>query len=79
VPSLEKSRLLVYETLVCQVSSYRPATGSGDYLNETTASTDHRFKFNKHAELFVGMNYKAPSVVPVRVNNPDRSPARIKG
>ena len=34
-PSLEKSRLMVYGTLVCQVSSYRPAIGSSDFLNET--------------------------------------------
>jgi hypothetical protein len=34
-PSLERSRLLVYGTLVCQVSSYRPAIGSSDFLNET--------------------------------------------
>ena len=29
-------------------------------------------KFNKRAEYFVGMRNKAPSVAPVRVNNPDR-------
>jgi len=34
-PSLEKSRLLVYRALVCQVSSYGPAIGSSDFLNET--------------------------------------------
>ena len=32
---MEKSRLLVYRTLVCQASSYRPAIASSDFLNET--------------------------------------------
>jgi hypothetical protein len=37
------------------------------------------FKFDKRAELFVGAHNKAPSVVAVRVKNPDRSPLRING
>ena len=34
---------------------------------------------NKCRELFVGVHNKAPSVVAVRVNNPDRSPVGING
>jgi hypothetical protein len=37
------------------------------------------FKFNKRAELFVGVRDKAPSVAAVRVNNPDRSSLGING
>jgi hypothetical protein len=33
------------------------------------------FEFDKRTELFVGMHNKAPSVVAMRVNNPDRSPS----
>jgi hypothetical protein len=36
-------------------------------------------KFNKGAEFFVGVHNKPPSVVAVRVNNPDRSPLTING
>jgi len=35
------------------------------------------FKFKKRCELFVGVHNKTPSVVAVRVNNPDRSPVGI--
>ena|SRR5436190_3443806 len=37
------------------------------------------FKFNKRAELFVGVHNKALSVAAMRVCNPDRSPAGING
>jgi hypothetical protein len=36
------------------------------------------FKFNKRAELFLGVHNKAPSVVAVCVNNPDCSPLTIQ-
>ena len=35
MPSLEKISAAVYRTLVCQLSSCRPAIGSSDFLNET--------------------------------------------
>jgi hypothetical protein len=34
-------------------------------------------KFNKRAELFVGMHNKAFSVAALCINNPDRSPVGI--
>jgi hypothetical protein len=34
------------------------------------------FKFNKRAQLFVGAHNKAPSIVAMSVNNPDRAPSR---
>ena len=37
-----------------------------------------RFKFNKRAELFVGVNNKAPSVAAMRVCNPDCLPVGIQ-
>jgi hypothetical protein len=33
--------------------------------------------FQKSAQLFVGMNNKAPSIIAVRICNPDCSPAGI--
>jgi hypothetical protein len=37
------------------------------------------FKFDKRAELLIGVHNKARSVVPMRVSNPDRSPLGING
>jgi hypothetical protein len=46
---------------------------------EQTGTFQHlTFKFNKRAELFLGVHNKAPSVVAVRVNNPDCSPFAIE-
>jgi hypothetical protein len=37
------------------------------------------FKFNKRGQLFVSADDETPSVAAVCINNPDRSPVRIKG
>jgi len=44
---------------------------------QLAASASHRFQFQKPSELFVGVHYKAPSVVAMCVNNPYCSPAGI--
>ncbi len=38
-----------------------------------------RFKFQKRGQLFISVHDKTPSVVAVRVCNPDRSPVGING
>jgi len=53
-------------SLTCQTNSPQPRTAG--------------FKFNKRAELFVGVQNKALFfVVAVRINNSDRSPLSING
>jgi hypothetical protein len=49
----------------CQTNSLEPVDG--------------RFKFQKRGQLFVRPHNEMLSVVAMRVSNPDRSPARIKG
>jgi hypothetical protein len=44
---------------------------------ENVAAARDAFQFNKRAQLFVGSHNKAPSVISVCVNNPDRSPVGI--
>jgi hypothetical protein len=41
--------------------------------------TDCPFQFHKRGQLFIGAHDETPSLVAMRVNNPDRSPARIHG
>jgi hypothetical protein len=41
--------------------------------------TNRPFQFQKRAELFIGVHNETLSVAAMRVNNPDRSPLRIKG
>jgi hypothetical protein len=50
---------------------------SGDVLRPVL--TYLTFEFNESTELFVGVHYEAPSIVAVRVLNPDCSPLRING
>jgi hypothetical protein len=37
------------------------------------------FEFQKRGQRFIRVHNKAPTVVAVRVNDPDRSPLRING
>jgi len=39
--------------------------------------TNRPFQFQKRAQLFIGAHNKAPSVVAVRISNPDCSPVGI--
>jgi len=55
----------------------RPSESTADGFEIKRECQHLTFKFNKRAELFVGVDNKAPSIIPVRVNNPDRSPMSI--
>jgi hypothetical protein len=52
-------------------------------LKNTLLGNCHRepvyrpFQFHERSQYFIGANNEPPSVAAVRVNNPDRSPARI--
>ena len=41
--------------------------------------TNRPFQFQKRGQLVIRTHNEAPSVVAVRVNNPDRSPLQING
>ena len=36
-------------------------------------------QFQKRTQHFIGMHNEPPSIITVRVHNPDRSPVRING
>jgi hypothetical protein len=44
---------------------------------QSATAANLRFQFQKRRQLFVGADDEAPSVVAVRVNNPDCLPLRI--
>jgi hypothetical protein len=44
-----------------------------------SAGSNRRFEFKKRSELFIRAHNEPPSVIAVRVNNPDRSPLTING
>jgi len=43
------------------------------------ASTNGRLQFQKRSQLFIRSHDEPPSVVAVRVNNPDGLPFKIQG
>jgi hypothetical protein len=43
------------------------------------ASVNRRFQFQKRSQLFIRTHNEAPSVVAMRVNDPDCAPPRISG
>jgi hypothetical protein len=45
----------------------------------STALADHRFQFQKRSQLFICPHNKAPSIVAMRINDPDRSPSGVNG
>ncbi len=42
-------------------------------------AANRRFQFHKSGQLFVRTHNEAPSIVAMRVSNPDRSPVGIHG
>ena len=59
--------------------------GLGDLMRsrclsqETAASADGRFEFQKRSQLFIRTHNEALIVPTMRVSNPDRSPLGING
>jgi hypothetical protein len=41
--------------------------------------TNRPFQFQKRGQLYIGAHNKTPSIIAVRVNNPDRSPLTVNG
>jgi hypothetical protein len=48
-------------------------------LDFSTDGSNCRFQFDKRSQFFIRTHNETLSVVAVRVNNPDCSPARING
>jgi len=46
---------------------------------QKAATTNRRFEFQKRSQLFVRTHNEALTLTAMRVNNEDRSPARIHG
>jgi hypothetical protein len=75
--SLEKSRLLVYRTLVYQVSSYRAAIGFSDFLNETDRKHESPIRVPETPSAFHPGTMNRFSVAAMCINKPDRPAVRI--
>jgi len=55
-------------------STLQPSLRLSLALFAQQVDTNRPFQFQKRRQLFIGSHNQTPSVVAVRVNNPDRSP-----
>ena len=76
--TLNESHLLVYTTLVCQASSYTPASLGCTILSmKLTANANRQSHFDECHQLFIPTHNVTLAIATMRVGNPDCLPVGI--
>ncbi len=76
--TLNESHLLVYTTLVCQASSYTPASLGCTILSmKLTANANRQSHFDECHQLFIPTHNATLAIATMRVGNPDCLPVGI--
>jgi hypothetical protein len=76
VGSRPSSHRVEYSACVFQIPK-KEVVGFVALSKLTASGADRRFKFQKRSQLFIGTHNETLSLVPMRINKPDCSPARI--